>query len=161
MTQLRYLSLASNETITGASLRCLTNLEGLDLSKNNAIQGKDLANLRKIKYLNLNCSYHTRGAHISHLPLVSLSLEYNTTIRDRCLSKLTTLTELDIRENDTITRNGFIHLPNLVLIHAYETYSIGARDVDPQNVMTTDDGRKISIKWGLPPRCSWYPGSGY
>lgn len=97
-SQLRYLNLVCNDTISDNSLSTLTNLTSLDLSDNNTITDNSILKLAKLKILKLT----------------------STKISDKSLQTLTNLTELESFYNDQITDDSLSKLTNLIKLETFD-----------------------------------------
>ncbi len=112
MTNLRELSLTSNEFITNVALRALTGLTQLFLSKNTVISGHTLRLLTNLVGLGLESNEKINADDLCNLPnLRSLDLALNRGVS--CVSRLTNLEMLSLCGNRVIEGSDLSLLTNL------------------------------------------------
>ncbi|AYV80838.1 MAG: hypothetical protein Harvfovirus7_35 [Harvfovirus sp.] len=101
LTQLKNLSLFSDNFLLGATLRKFGNLRHVCLDKNMIIKAEDLEYLREtLTSLSLNNNTTVDPLVLTKLKLLSLSIEINKVVKHEILVRCTTLKNLSI-SNDT------------------------------------------------------------
>lgn len=88
LTNLKTLSLSSNNVITNNGLSRLVNLKTLDLSSNNTITDDCFQTLTNIKYLDLTDNHSVSNKGISCLRLISLYMDDSDIIMNDSLVKI-------------------------------------------------------------------------